>query len=355
MEEIAQVYARSLFEVASEQDKLDTIKRAARPVRRRAAREPRPGRLLLLAVLLDARRRRTACTARSTGADPAFMNFLEALIERHRMPAIFRIRTDFEVLWDKTNKLLPVQVTSAIELDAETRREPRPADRRADRQRDRADRARSTRRSSAASCCASATSSWTRRSGPASNNFAGKSRRLSRAYPIDPSLTAPRQGASRTCRSSQTRSPQSSRAGSRASTRPAPTSPRSGTVLSVADGIAPRPRPRELHVVRDARAAARRHRPGAQPRVRQRRRRAVRRVGEDRRGRHRQAHRAPARDPGRRRAARPDRRPARQPARRQGPDPHDRDAARSSTRLPASSSASRSRSRCRPASRRSTR
>ena len=36
------------------------------------------------------------------------------------MPAIYRIRTEFEVLYDKTNKLLPVQVTSAVELDAET-------------------------------------------------------------------------------------------------------------------------------------------------------------------------------------------------------------------------------------------
>ena len=54
------------------------------------------------------------------GADPVFMNFLEALIERHRMPAIFRIRTDFETLYDKTNKLLPVTVTSAVELDQET-------------------------------------------------------------------------------------------------------------------------------------------------------------------------------------------------------------------------------------------
>ncbi len=48
------------------------------------------------------------------------MNFLEALIERHRMPAIFRIRTDFDILYDKTNKLLPVTVTSAVELDQET-------------------------------------------------------------------------------------------------------------------------------------------------------------------------------------------------------------------------------------------
>ncbi len=87
----------------------------------------------------------------------------------------------------------------------------------------------------------------------------------------------------------------------------------------------PHPRPRELHGLRNARAAARRRRPGAEPRVRQRRRRAVRPVGEDLRGRHGQAHEPPARDPGRRRAARPHRLPARGAARRQGRDQHDPD------------------------------
>ena len=33
------------------------------------------------------------------------------------MPAIFRIRTDFNVLWDDARRLLPVQITSAIALD----------------------------------------------------------------------------------------------------------------------------------------------------------------------------------------------------------------------------------------------
>jgi F-type H+-transporting ATPase subunit delta len=33
------------------------------------------------------------------------------------MPAIFRIRARYEELWDEENQLLPVQVTSAIELD----------------------------------------------------------------------------------------------------------------------------------------------------------------------------------------------------------------------------------------------
>src|SRR5581483_4686263 len=54
------------------------------------------------------------------GAEPTFMNFLEALVERHRMPVIFRIRTRYEELWDKANRLLPVEVTSAVELDEST-------------------------------------------------------------------------------------------------------------------------------------------------------------------------------------------------------------------------------------------
>ncbi len=55
-----------------------------------------------------------------TGAEPVFMNFLEALIERHRMPAIFRIRDDYQKLWEDERHLLAVEVTSAIELDKAT-------------------------------------------------------------------------------------------------------------------------------------------------------------------------------------------------------------------------------------------
>jgi ATP synthase F1 delta subunit len=45
------------------------------------------------------------------------VNFLEALIERHRMPVIFRIRDRYDHMWEEARKLLPVEVTSAIELD----------------------------------------------------------------------------------------------------------------------------------------------------------------------------------------------------------------------------------------------
>ena len=56
-------------------------------------------------------------------ADDALTNFLDVLIENHRIPAIFRIRREFERLWQEHNKLLPVEVTSAIELDPATVKE----------------------------------------------------------------------------------------------------------------------------------------------------------------------------------------------------------------------------------------
>ena len=55
-----------------------------------------------------------------TGAEPVFMNFLEALIERHRMPAIFRIRDRYQDMWEDERDLLPVEVTSAVALDKAT-------------------------------------------------------------------------------------------------------------------------------------------------------------------------------------------------------------------------------------------
>jgi F-type H+-transporting ATPase subunit delta len=119
MEEIAQVYARSLFEVASEQDKLDVVKQQLDEFAG-ALHENRQLAVFFFSPYFSAEEKKSGLHKGVEGADPAFMNFLEALIERHRMPAIFRIRTEFEVLYDKTNKLLPVQVTSAIELDQAT-------------------------------------------------------------------------------------------------------------------------------------------------------------------------------------------------------------------------------------------
>jgi F-type H+-transporting ATPase subunit delta len=48
------------------------------------------------------------------------VNFAKLLIENHRMPVIFRIRKEYERLWDEENRVLPVEITSAIALDTAT-------------------------------------------------------------------------------------------------------------------------------------------------------------------------------------------------------------------------------------------
>jgi F-type H+-transporting ATPase subunit delta len=115
VEEIAQVYARALFEVASEQDILDRVhdELGAFADAMSASRELMT---FFFSPYFAVKEKKDGLRRAVTGASPAFSNFLEALIERHRMPAIFRIRTDFNALWDEARKLLPVQITSAVAL-----------------------------------------------------------------------------------------------------------------------------------------------------------------------------------------------------------------------------------------------
>jgi ATP synthase F1 delta subunit len=119
MEEIAEVYARALFEVATDQDKLDEIHDQLAEFAD-AVHENREMAQFFFSPYFSTEEKKQGLEKTISGADEAFMNFLEALIERHRMPVIFRIRTRFDQMWDEENKLLPVEVTSAIELDKKT-------------------------------------------------------------------------------------------------------------------------------------------------------------------------------------------------------------------------------------------
>ena len=118
MEEIAEVYARALFEVAKERDILDEVHDELGEFTK-ALNDNRELAIFFFSPYFSSEEKKDGLHRAVTGADPAFMNFLEALLERHRMPAIFRIRTEFEELWDEENKLLPVEVTSPVELDEE--------------------------------------------------------------------------------------------------------------------------------------------------------------------------------------------------------------------------------------------
>jgi F-type H+-transporting ATPase subunit delta len=119
MEEIAAVYARSLFEVAKEQDKLDEIREQLGQVADAVA-ESRELQTFLFSPYFSSEEKKEGIGRLLDGADEVLENFLGVLVENHRTPALFRIRREFDQLWERENKRLPVTITSAVELDEAT-------------------------------------------------------------------------------------------------------------------------------------------------------------------------------------------------------------------------------------------
>jgi F-type H+-transporting ATPase subunit delta len=119
MEELAQVYGRSLFEVAREQGKLELLREQLGQFAD-ALDSNRELAVFFFSPYFSTAEKQDALVRALVGADEAFLNFLSLLIENHRMPVIFRIRQQYERLWEEENKTLPVEITSAIELDQAT-------------------------------------------------------------------------------------------------------------------------------------------------------------------------------------------------------------------------------------------
>ena len=116
MEELAQVYANALFEVASENDVIDDVREQLGQFADELD-ENRDLQVFLFSPYFSSQEKKDGIRKIVEDADERFLNFLELLAERHRMPAIFRIRRAYDALWREENKLLPVTVTSAVELD----------------------------------------------------------------------------------------------------------------------------------------------------------------------------------------------------------------------------------------------
>jgi F-type H+-transporting ATPase subunit delta len=116
MEEIADVYSRSLFEVAKEHGVLDRVHDEIGEFAD-ALNDNRNLQVFLFSPYFSSNEKRDSIDRIVDGADERTLNFLKLLAERHRMPALFRIRRAFDALWAKENRLLPVTVTSAVELD----------------------------------------------------------------------------------------------------------------------------------------------------------------------------------------------------------------------------------------------
>jgi F-type H+-transporting ATPase subunit delta len=116
MEEVARVYAEALFEAAKDTGKLDQIHEQLDAIAEAIAGN-QDLQVFLFSPYFASAEKRQGLERAISGAEQELVNFLELLVEKHRMPAIFRIRERFDELWAQENKQLDVTVTSAIELD----------------------------------------------------------------------------------------------------------------------------------------------------------------------------------------------------------------------------------------------
>ena len=118
MEKIAQVYARSLFAAAAEATppKLAVVREEfGQMADALAANEDL--RLFFFSPYFSTDEKRDGLRRIIEGADPLTVNMLDLLVDNHRLPAIARIRREYERLMDEANDLLAVTVTSAVALD----------------------------------------------------------------------------------------------------------------------------------------------------------------------------------------------------------------------------------------------
>jgi F-type H+-transporting ATPase subunit delta len=119
MEELAQVYARSLFAVAREHEQLDLLREQLGQFAD-ALSENRDLQVFFFSPYFSTKEKQAALERVLDGADDHLLRFLSLLIENHRMPVIMRVRRAYERMWEQERKLLPVVLTSAVELDEKT-------------------------------------------------------------------------------------------------------------------------------------------------------------------------------------------------------------------------------------------
>lgn len=119
MEEIARTYARSLFEAAKGRGKVDEIKQELDQFAD-AVENNNDLSLFLFSPYFSATEKADGLKQVVEGASSEFSNFLDLLVEKNRMPLITRIQAAYQALWAEENKLLPVTVTSAVELPEAT-------------------------------------------------------------------------------------------------------------------------------------------------------------------------------------------------------------------------------------------
>ncbi len=116
MEEVARVYAEALFDVSKKGGRLDTV-RGELAQFSDALNDNRDLQVFFFSPYFSSAEKKGGLGRVVSGADQQFTNFLNLLIDKHRMPVVFRVRKQFDELWKQENRKIDVTVTSAVALD----------------------------------------------------------------------------------------------------------------------------------------------------------------------------------------------------------------------------------------------
>jgi ATP synthase F1 delta subunit len=117
MADAARVYAEALFEVGRDKGTLDTLQQQLGEFADAVDRN-RELQVFFFSPYLSSEEKKDGLKRAITDAEPELINFLELLVDKHRMPEIFRIRRELDELWKHENRRIDVTVTSAVELDS---------------------------------------------------------------------------------------------------------------------------------------------------------------------------------------------------------------------------------------------
>lgn len=122
MEELARVYSKALFHSAKEAGRLDVVLDQLGTFTD-ALEKDRELSFFFFSPYFSSGEKKEGLDKAVTGAEQLLMNFLYVLLDRHRLPIIHRLREQYKKLWEEENKILNVEVTSAVKLDKATLRE----------------------------------------------------------------------------------------------------------------------------------------------------------------------------------------------------------------------------------------
>jgi ATP synthase F1 delta subunit len=117
MQEAARVYAEALFDVAKDKGKLDAV-RGELAQFADAVDGNRELQVFFFSPYFSSAEKVAGLKRAVSDADAELVNFLELLIEKQRMPEIFRIRRQLDELWKQENRRIDVTVTSAVTLES---------------------------------------------------------------------------------------------------------------------------------------------------------------------------------------------------------------------------------------------